>query len=52
MVFKETIKTTILILFGMLVADCAVSTNEYMKREHSLVRPFQGESVSQMEFTD
>lgn len=45
MVFKEAMKTTLFILFGMLVAECAVSTNEYMKREHSLVRPFQGESA-------
>lgn len=45
MVLREGVKTTLLVLLGMLVAECAVNTNEYMKREHSLVRPFQGESL-------
>ncbi|XP_061391240.1 vesicular integral-membrane protein VIP36-like, partial [Musca vetustissima] len=43
MSLMECIKTT---LIFVLVSECAVSTNEYMKREHSLVPPFQGVGVN------
>lgn len=32
----------ILILYILKNGECSVSSNEYMKREHSLIRPFQG----------
>ncbi|XP_005188615.1 vesicular integral-membrane protein VIP36 [Musca domestica] len=46
MSFVECIKATLIFIIGVLVCECAVSTNEYMKREHSLVRPFQGVGVN------
>ncbi|XP_037946320.1 vesicular integral-membrane protein VIP36 [Teleopsis dalmanni] len=36
----------VLFIFGALIAGSAVSSNEYLKREHSLIRPFQGVGVN------
>lgn len=42
---EEAGKMTLYLLIGLMLAKCVLCTNEYMKREHSLVRPFQGESA-------
>ncbi|XP_039947979.1 vesicular integral-membrane protein VIP36 [Bactrocera neohumeralis] len=36
----------ILLLSVLKNSECSVSSNEYMKREHSLIRPFQGVGVN------
>uniref|UniRef100_A0A1A9ZLB7 L-type lectin-like domain-containing protein n=1 Tax=Glossina pallidipes TaxID=7398 RepID=A0A1A9ZLB7_GLOPL len=46
MVLKNYIKNILLFLMGALMNDCVLSSSHYMKREHSLVRPFQGVGVN------
>ncbi|XP_004536069.1 vesicular integral-membrane protein VIP36 [Ceratitis capitata] len=37
---------TIFLLSFLKCGECSVSSNEYMKREHSLIRPFQGVGIN------